>query len=341
MLRRILVASAAFASSPHNKLIGVQGFVTPTRLGFHSTLTCQKLTTSHHLSAREGGGRGGRGGRGAGRKGRGGRGGRGRGRNGKGQRRSAPSTSSGDLAEGDKETESSTKPSLSYRERWFQAHPNYNMDRNNNRRGRNNNNRRGGGRRGRTPPPALPSPGQPGRNCHRDAISPGNTVYVIKKEDQRSGRETSGTVSRLLTNSRYHPRGIKVMLDDGIVGRVTRFDNDGGDLNLLSGGGGANNIKNNSNDASNTSDEEKDAYNNATTSAQTQTLADFLPSMGSNHADDNSSITQHGHPSSSEANADALATLVGMGFDKEKGNQALQMFDNDVERAANYLLLNE
>jgi len=124
------------------------------------------------------------------------------------------------------------------------------------------------------------------------------------------------------------------MLDDGIVGRVTRFDNDGGDLNLLSGG--ANN-NNNSNDASNTSDEEEDAYNNAT-SAQTQTLADFLPSMGSNHVDHDSSITQHGHPSSSEANADALATLVGMGFDKEKGNQALQMFDNDVERAANYLL---
>jgi uncharacterized repeat protein (TIGR03833 family) len=105
------------------------------------------------------------------------------------------------------------------------------MDRNNNRRGRKNGNRSGGGRRGRTPPPALPSPGQPGRNCHRDAILLGNKVYVVKKEDQQSGRETSGTVSRLLTNSRYHPRGIKVMLDGGIVGRVTRFD-DGGDLNL-------------------------------------------------------------------------------------------------------------
>jgi len=325
MLQRILlVASAAFASSPHNNLLGVQGFVTPTRL--HSTIACQKLTTSH-LSAREGGGRGrGRGGRGGrGRGGRKGRGGRGRGRNDREERRSAPPTS-GDSAEGDKETESS-KPTLSYRERWFQAHPNYIMDRNNNRRGRKNGNRSGGGRRGRTPPPGLPSPGHPGRNCHRDAISFGNKVYVVKKEDQQSGRETSGTVSRLLTNSRYHPRGIKVMLDGGIVGRVTRFD-DGGDLNLS-----GTNI-NNPNDASNASDEE-DAYN--ATSSQTQTLADFLPSMGSNNHADASSMT-HEHPSSSEANTDALATLVGIGFEKEKGNQALQMFDNDVERAANYLL---
>ena len=46
----------------------------------------------------------------------------------------------------------------------------------------------------------------------------------MKKEDQRSGRETRGIVSRLLTNSAYHPRGIKVLLSKGsIVGRVTRI----------------------------------------------------------------------------------------------------------------------
>lgn len=48
-------------------------------------------------------------------------------------------------------------------------------------------------------------------------------MYVVQKEDQRSGRETAGTVSRLLTKSAYHPRGIKVMLADGAVGRVSRF----------------------------------------------------------------------------------------------------------------------
>jgi uncharacterized repeat protein (TIGR03833 family) len=48
-------------------------------------------------------------------------------------------------------------------------------------------------------------------------------VYVVKKEDQRTGRETRGVVSRLLTNAACHLRGIKVMLADGTVGRVTKF----------------------------------------------------------------------------------------------------------------------
>jgi uncharacterized repeat protein (TIGR03833 family) len=48
-------------------------------------------------------------------------------------------------------------------------------------------------------------------------------VVVVKKEDQRTGRETRGIVSRHLTRSEYHPRGIKVMLADGVVGRVIRI----------------------------------------------------------------------------------------------------------------------
>ena len=92
--------------------------------------------------------------------------------------------------------------------------------RNNSSRG----NRRRSGRRSRPQPPPMPPPGQPGRNCYRSCISVGREVYVVKKEDQRSQRETRGIVSRLLTNSAYHPRGIKVMLSrDDIVGRVTRI----------------------------------------------------------------------------------------------------------------------
>jgi uncharacterized repeat protein (TIGR03833 family) len=54
----------------------------------------------------------------------------------------------------------------------------------------------------------------------------GNDVFVVKKDDQRTGVETRGTVARHLTNSPYHPRGIKVMLTSGQVGRVTRFVDD-------------------------------------------------------------------------------------------------------------------
>ncbi len=54
----------------------------------------------------------------------------------------------------------------------------------------------------------------------RSDVKVGSKVLVVKKEDQRTGKLTEGIVMRLLTNSSVHPRGIKVMLEDGVVGRV-------------------------------------------------------------------------------------------------------------------------
>ncbi|AIO19491.1 hypothetical protein KQ51_01615 [Candidatus Izimaplasma bacterium HR1] len=54
----------------------------------------------------------------------------------------------------------------------------------------------------------------------RSNIKIGSTVLVVEKHNQRSGELTEGVVSRILTNSQNHPHGIKVMLEDGIVGRV-------------------------------------------------------------------------------------------------------------------------
>ncbi|WP_161879622.1 YwbE family protein [Alkalibacterium sp. MB6] len=54
----------------------------------------------------------------------------------------------------------------------------------------------------------------------RSAITPGTKVKVVQKQDQRSGKLTEGVVSKLLTNSPTHPHGIKVRLENGIVGRV-------------------------------------------------------------------------------------------------------------------------
>lgn len=51
-------------------------------------------------------------------------------------------------------------------------------------------------------------------------IKPGARVRVVQKQDQRTGKLTEGIVKRLLTNSPTHPHGIKVMLEDGVVGRV-------------------------------------------------------------------------------------------------------------------------
>ena len=54
----------------------------------------------------------------------------------------------------------------------------------------------------------------------RNNIKIGATVMVVQKQDQQSGKLTEGVVERILTNSPDHPRGIKVMLKNGIVGRV-------------------------------------------------------------------------------------------------------------------------
>ncbi|NLY37013.1 MAG: YwbE family protein [Tissierellia bacterium] len=54
----------------------------------------------------------------------------------------------------------------------------------------------------------------------RENINIGSKVKVVQKQDQTSGKLTHGVVYKILTNSKTHPHGIKVMLDSGIVGRV-------------------------------------------------------------------------------------------------------------------------
>ncbi len=55
---------------------------------------------------------------------------------------------------------------------------------------------------------------------HRNNIEIGALVDIVLKKDQQSGALTRGRVMRILTNSASHPHGIKVMLEDGQVGRV-------------------------------------------------------------------------------------------------------------------------
>ncbi|WP_097026912.1 YwbE family protein [Clostridium peptidivorans] len=58
---------------------------------------------------------------------------------------------------------------------------------------------------------------------NRSNIKIGSKVFVVQKQDQRTGKLTEGTVKRILTNSPNHHHGIKVMLEDGIVGRVQQI----------------------------------------------------------------------------------------------------------------------
>lgn len=55
---------------------------------------------------------------------------------------------------------------------------------------------------------------------NREDIRPGLEVEIVLKEDQETGHLTRGIVRDILTNSSFHPRGIKVRLESGEVGRV-------------------------------------------------------------------------------------------------------------------------
>lgn len=54
----------------------------------------------------------------------------------------------------------------------------------------------------------------------REDVYSGRVVDIVLKKDQPTGKLTRGVVKDILTNSKFHPRGIKVRLQDGKIGRV-------------------------------------------------------------------------------------------------------------------------
>ncbi|KAF2449900.1 hypothetical protein P171DRAFT_460983 [Karstenula rhodostoma CBS 690.94] len=73
------------------------------------------------------------------------------------------------------------------------------------------------------------------------ALTPGTPVSLVLKIDQPTGRQVCGIVADLLTRG-DHPRGVKVRLRDGRVGRVQRVVSEGDGMagEELAGGIGAN-----------------------------------------------------------------------------------------------------
>ena len=59
---------------------------------------------------------------------------------------------------------------------------------------------------------------------NRADIKIGAQVKIVLKKDQPTGKLTEGVVARILTKSPHHPHGIKVMLEDGQVGRVQEIE---------------------------------------------------------------------------------------------------------------------
>ena len=59
---------------------------------------------------------------------------------------------------------------------------------------------------------------------NRNDIKAGLRVFIVLKQDQRSGKLTEGIVQDILTKSSTHPHGIKVRLESGAVGRVKKIE---------------------------------------------------------------------------------------------------------------------
>jgi len=57
----------------------------------------------------------------------------------------------------------------------------------------------------------------------REDVKPGIEVMVELSEHKRTGRLTGGKVKEVLTSSPNHPHGIKVLLENGMVGRIKQI----------------------------------------------------------------------------------------------------------------------
>ena len=60
----------------------------------------------------------------------------------------------------------------------------------------------------------------PKDGTRRADVYPGLAVAIVQKQHQRTNTLTQGFVQDILTNAAVHPRGIKVRLATGEVGRI-------------------------------------------------------------------------------------------------------------------------
>jgi len=57
----------------------------------------------------------------------------------------------------------------------------------------------------------------------RANVRPGLDVMIELAEDKHTGRLTGGKVKEILTSAHVHPHGIKVRLENGLIGRIKQI----------------------------------------------------------------------------------------------------------------------
>ncbi|KJZ73034.1 hypothetical protein HIM_07606 [Hirsutella minnesotensis 3608] len=101
----------------------------------------------------------------------------------------------------------------------------------------------------------------------------GASVFIVLKEDQPSGHETPGVVQDVLTRGN-HPRGIKVRLRGGLVGRVQRMSTQSGPRSAASTSGPATGVAGSSSFTG-----PRDYRQEYPEEPPERTLMDFLPAL--------------------------------------------------------------
>lgn len=61
------------------------------------------------------------------------------------------------------------------------------------------------------------------KGTRRADVKAGLDVMVELIEDKHTGRLTEGRVKEILTTAHIHPHGIKVKLENGLIGRIKQI----------------------------------------------------------------------------------------------------------------------
>lgn len=73
-----------------------------------------------------------------------------------------------------------------------------------------------------TPTPA-PLTIENNKHQYKKNIRVGSLVLIVQKKHQKTGELTRGKVLQFLTHKAFHPRGIKVIITGGYIGRVQKI----------------------------------------------------------------------------------------------------------------------
>jgi uncharacterized repeat protein (TIGR03833 family) len=179
----------------------------------------------------------------------------------------------------------------------------------------------------------------------RENLSVGLSVGIVLKEDQGTDAIVYGKISDFLTNSKRHPRGIKVRLEDGSIGRVCEIGGGGGEKEEEKEASGvAHAKKEGSSDESEDIDDDDDDEEETETETEEQSNVVYVRGLPKNEEDIEkvkeaiSAMVLNNDDNNSGIGKD---DIVSVKIPKRSGTRAIQGFGfiecKDIETASNVI----